>query len=578
MRQRKILLQVLGLSVAVVLTIASFEIAGLVYCMLFFDLDYAAAAEEKHRIYDLLPSLQVSGQEHLEEVRERSPSLTLNRPHQLHPYFGYVYGPSGRTTNNLGFPSEVDYPYRGGDDEFVVGLFGGSVAQQLGEDARSREILERRIAELARPHGVRSAKVILFAMSGWKQPQTFFAFSYFFQHLDMVIFLDGANEINQGQKLPWRGLYKHLIAQHLSQGAQIAIGEIAFRSRTLDRWTRSFSKPVLAHSMFAHALWRIRAYRELDQIRRLRLSLDDEDPASEYVGDVATTRGEYLDFFEQVSRWQALMSRDANKPYFHFLQPTKLLRESKPLSSAEVTEIELNPSHEQEMDHWTREFRRLEAMFERLRAEGIEAYSMTDIFHEVTETIYMDSVHLNDTGRVMLAKRMADTIQGLSAGSVWAGSSGGYRFLRAFDKLKVRANRAKGPVKIRSIEILGDRREALFAHPESEVVYEEVMVGGNARLKFSIGIDELAWDKPGDGVLFEIETLDEENNRRSVYARYIDPKSDIKDRRWIDQEVDCSSLAGKELTFIFRTSAGPDGNAYFDWAAWARLELISAPL
>jgi hypothetical protein len=415
--RRAPLLGLLRAVVVLALILGSLEVSGLVYCKVLLDLDHAAAAEEKRSIYDLLPSLQIADRDHLEEVGERLPALTLNRPHELHPYLGYVFEHGGRTTNNLGFPASVDYPYRAQEAELVIGLFGGSVAQQLGEDEKSRELLERRIAELAEPLGVRSARVILFALSGWKQPQTFFAFSYFFQFLDMAIFWDGANEVNQRQMLPWRGLYRHLVARHLSQQAQIAIGEIAYRSRDLAQWTSSFSKPVLSNSLFAHAIWRAYAYRGLDEIQRLREQLDEEDPALAYDGDVAKTGHEsrvkveeYFAFFEQASRWQALLSKRAGKPYYHFLQPTKLLRGSKPLSQTELAKLELNPDREKAVERWSSRYRELETMLAKLRAEGVEAHSTTDVFQDVDETIYLDNVHLNAAGRMMLAERMADTI------------------------------------------------------------------------------------------------------------------------------------------------------------------------
>ena len=59
---------------------------------------------------------------------------------------------------------------------------------------------------------------------------------------------------------------------------------------------------------------------------------------------------------------------------------------------------------------------------------------------------------------------------------------------------------------------------------------------------------------------------------------YVDNKNNSQDRGWIEEEVDCRVISGKEISFIYRTTTGPESNSWFDWAAWAGLELVSTPL
>src|SRR5262245_56047482 len=49
----------------------------------------------------------------------------------LHPYFGPIHRPGVRPeTNNIGFGSPRSFPYsRASDRQFLVGIFGGSVAR-----------------------------------------------------------------------------------------------------------------------------------------------------------------------------------------------------------------------------------------------------------------------------------------------------------------------------------------------------------------------------------------------------------------------------------------------------------------
>lgn len=129
----------------------------------------------------------------------------------LHPYFGPTHreghpfdipeslqgpGASNGVTNNFGFVSPHNYPYRKiGDNQFVIGIFGGSVGVwfcQLGAD--------RMIADL-KQRGVFPGKDLVplcFAHEGYKQPQQLLVLSYFLsigQEFDLVINIDGVNEV-----------------------------------------------------------------------------------------------------------------------------------------------------------------------------------------------------------------------------------------------------------------------------------------------------------------------------------------------------------------------------------------------
>jgi hypothetical protein len=405
-------------SIFTVLVVASIEVAGIINFTLVLGHEYADAESEKQRIYDLLPSLQVSADEHIGKMEAKFESFRLNRPHELHPYFAYVFESNTKTTNNFGFPSDVDYPYRAKPGEFVVGLFGGSAAQQLSEDPEIRGYLEQRILQLVKSHGYRSVRILAFCLSGWKQPVTHFAFSYYFQHLDMSIFLDGANETNHGHKLPSHKLYQRLTAQHLDPDAQLAIGEIAYTSKLLDRWTRFCSKPILRKSMFVHSMWRIGANYGMSKINDLRAKIDQSDPTKSYQGHVPGSRDEsrhrnkeYFDFIEQASRWQAIVSRDAGKPYYHFLQPTKLITGTKPLSNSEEEKLKSQANYRRKMAWWIKRYKQLESMLGRMREDGFQAHSTTNIFKDTHETIYYDNVHLNPKGRRMLAETMAEVIE-----------------------------------------------------------------------------------------------------------------------------------------------------------------------
>jgi hypothetical protein len=126
----------------------------------------------------------------------------LNSEYRLQPYWGFSLKINQQkprkkeSTNNFGFVSTVDYPTaRNGTRQFIIGIFGGSVATQLtvnGAD-RLKHVLaaDQRLADL-------DLVVLDFASGGYKQPQQLQILTYFLsqgQQFDLVINLDGFNEV-----------------------------------------------------------------------------------------------------------------------------------------------------------------------------------------------------------------------------------------------------------------------------------------------------------------------------------------------------------------------------------------------
>jgi len=120
-------------------------------------------------------------------------------------------------------------------------------------------------------------------------------------------------------------------------------------------------------------------------------------------------------------------------------------------------------------------------------------------------------------------------------------------------------------------------RDVLYQHPNSEVIFNDVPIYKNAKLEFGIGIDQTVWEKEGDGVMFEISIVGENPQNILLFSRYLDPKNNVLDRKWFDEQVKLSDLADKKVTFIFKTTAGPEGNAAYDRAGWSNPLLRKKP-
>jgi len=123
-------------------------------------------------------------------------------------------------------------------------------------------------------------------------------------------------------------------------------------------------------------------------------------------------------------------------------------------------------------------------------------------------------------------------------------------------------------------EVGDESRRALFLHPTGNVEFPLVHLSSNAVLGFWIGIDKKGWDKAGDGVEFTVFVSRANDARTKVYSRYIDPKHNPEDRRWIDGRVSLKPFRNEDVRIILATSPGPSDDFNFDWALWAEPRVI----
>ncbi len=117
----------------------------------------------------------------------------------------------------------------------------------------------------------------------------------------------------------------------------------------------------------------------------------------------------------------------------------------------------------------------------------------------------------------------------------------------------------------------------IFQHAPSSIIFDDVYVGDNAFLEFSVAIRNEAWDKDGDGIKFEISVLQDGKNT-ICWSKYIDPKNNPEDRKWHDVHASLDNISNTTATFIFKAFPGPTAdstNNNFDWGVWGSPKLIS---
>lgn len=351
-----------------------------------------------------------------------------NIPRELHPFFGFTYeGESARYhTNNMGFLADVDVPYQKQRGEFVVGVFGGSVAADL-RLPEPKAALERQLGDLVRAKGYDNVRVIVFAEGGWRQPATGFSWLYYEHGLDMAIFLDGFNEIGH---LPMTGagvgdypwdfpppnVWRPLAQRGDTMEQMLAEQQLGDLRRLEVRATGLASRGLLARSMLVHMCWRA-AISVLERRVDALSARMGEGGTRHYRGFLGPRRGleQGWDlFFERYARFVEdcyQVGRIRAKPVAHFIQPNQYLAGSKPYSSVE-REVALAraPTSGKRVGLF---YPYLARMVAALRERGVPSEDLSWMFAADSETRYKDSCcHLNDSGMIAIVDEMVRRIEG----------------------------------------------------------------------------------------------------------------------------------------------------------------------
>jgi hypothetical protein len=144
-----------------------------------------------------------TGKETAKVTATESVAASVYKRH-LHPYFGYTgpYSARGATvtpTNNLGFiqTQEREVPFKPAPNDFVVFVFGGSVASRLVNNSNNATAsLQQDLQKLPQLAG-KNVVIYNMAQGPGKQPQQLMELAFLIaagQHIDLVLNLDGTLE------------------------------------------------------------------------------------------------------------------------------------------------------------------------------------------------------------------------------------------------------------------------------------------------------------------------------------------------------------------------------------------------
>ena len=126
-----------------------------------------------------------------------------------------------------------------------------------------------------------------------------------------------------------------------------------------------------------------------------------------------------------------------------------------------------------------------------------------------------------------------------------------------------------------AIQAMVAQSYAMPALEERSMVTQPFVVPPGALLRLSIGVEEPAWWVDSAPVLFRVVLEGEAGERQDLYRRILDPARNPADRRWYDNDVDLTDLAGRKLRLHFVTEPAQAGDTRPSLPLWGDPRLIA---
>ena len=341
--------------------------------------------------------------------------------YQIHPYFGFMNPP-----NYSGLPLK-----KTSRDQFIIGIFGGSVAQQFCDYEFEHRVVTKHLQSLPEFQN-KEIVLVKFASQAHKQPQQLLTLNYFLsvgQELDLVINIDGFNEIALSYlnnkagtevSMPNDYVFAPLIALankdfssgHLELGLEVLQlkHELQDMLNRLNecRWATCYML------RWAQAKYLLNQYRKKQEtfsqlkteagessliyLKKVERPLDDPEALERIV-----------DLWFNSSRGMNDLLTAHNIPYFEFIQPNQYYSTNRQFSEDEK-QIAFDEKS-QYKEGTIKGYPKLLAKVSDLQAAGVKVFSAVNVFDDTRDIVYRDSCcHYNDLGNEILARYIGQSI------------------------------------------------------------------------------------------------------------------------------------------------------------------------
>ena len=357
---------------------------------------------------------------------------------RFHPFFGFIQKPSpdfrpGFKVNNYGFFSPYDYPFKKTKpNQFIIGVFGGSVASDYAIFQVQNKILPKYLKQLPRLKD-QEFIILSFATGGYKQPQQLLILNYFLalgQELDMVVNIDGFNEValsnlnNKNQIDLAMPSLQHILPltnlanNSLSIKAMKATVRIQENKAKINQALTTLQNCTLAA---CDALTSVYIQNLVNNYKTDVINFEKERTKQQDGGSVIyiNTNKSVLEdsvAFEQMAQNWAKSSifmhkvlSASNVPYFQVLQPNQYYQTKRVFSAAEK-QIAFN----QDTPYAKAVELGYPALFKKfpnLEKNHIDILNGVNVFDKTKDAVYVDSCcHYNKAGEVIFSDYVGSSI------------------------------------------------------------------------------------------------------------------------------------------------------------------------
>jgi hypothetical protein len=341
----------------------------------------------------------------------------------LHPFFGYTYNPKDKDINNFGFWTKYDislgtsgYSIKNTvrSELLVVGIFGGSFAGGIGSE---RDYLEKKLKSIFPD---KKPIVLNFGVAGHALPQSALIYIYFKELFDVVVFIDGLNELwnyvdnNKAGVPPEYAKAVHYIYKISRQElAPIQFERTAYivsLKRKIEKVTALSLLPIIRQSLLVHHVWnalqtywsRKVAETSLDIVKSYengRKFVDMDDDA--ILNYAAHQWGSYHKLIHDLSAIDGVLS-------IHLLQPNPFVPNSKILTPEEQYRV----THSFPIKPYVvNGYPKLQKEISRLRPQGLIVEDLTGVFKSVNTSVWGDSAHVYKEGNRLIAEKIVELIK-----------------------------------------------------------------------------------------------------------------------------------------------------------------------
>lgn len=346
--------------------------------------------------------------------------------HILHPYLGFV-GVEQEGFNEFHFPG-ISPITKKSDNDLNVVLMGGSVARELY--VNSGERIRQKLGSSDK-YKNKNIKLVVLALSGFKQPQQLLALNYFMAlgaGYDIVVNLDGFNEVvlPYADNLPFHvfpsyprhwNIYSR---KKLDSRSTLLLGKQAVVKDKRNNYKRSFSNSTLNYSNFALFIWKVidnnfrnKIFEQEAEFRQMITNNpSDYQSTGIYtnINDTASFFDDQAELWKNCSQQIAFLSEKTSFEYYHFLQPNQYVDGSKEFTKEEL-DIAIETGPFPYRDAAQMGYPLLVEKGRQLTENGVDFTDLTQIFKNETKTVYSDKCcHFNQLGYNQIADRIAEKI------------------------------------------------------------------------------------------------------------------------------------------------------------------------